>query len=315
MKLYPEQQIVYDEMKTILAKWNMVYLAARPRFGKSYITASIINDNTLVCTVKSAVEGWKEACEACNVNPTIINYESLHKIPQKIYDCVVIDEAPKVSKFPKMSKAREQLPNYISKDTSLIWLSGTPAIESDAQLFYQLSLSHRHSFNKYYKKGNSSAFNHWYFGSSYFKNRGNLPGYGNRTKKIVGYNKEAWDYADVKPFPEKLNPIIIKRFHEDDNMFAKIVLKTVEAPKELQETINTIKHNKCHIELNIAPMRPAQLLSKLHQLSNGHIKDDDGQVHFIDNFKAKLVYEEHPNAVVFYKFIADVQFLLEAGFK
>jgi len=315
-KLLGKQIPVFEEAKQKLDKYGMVYIAAEMRFGKAYITSALIehyNYDALICTVKSAVEGWGEALDYFNIGADIINYESLHKVNTKKYDVIVVDEAPKISAFPKKNKARAEIDRFIHKDLKVIWLSGTPSIESNAQWFHQLSISPRHSFSLYKKKGNSSAFNLWYFGSSYYKDRGNLPGYGYRTMKRIGYNKEAWDYADVKPFPEKIDPMLIRRFHEEENMSVRAHLRYVEATKTVSEVYHTILTQKCSQELKIEPLGGAQLLSKLHQIANGHYIGENGTV-ILDAFKAKVVYKEHPNAIVFYKYQADREVLLSVGY-
>ena len=318
-KLYPEQEEVAQEAEVLLRNYGMVYIAAEPRFGKSYITASLITTNSLILTVKSALAGWEETCRYFDIEPVLINYESLHKVDYEKFDYIVIDEAPKISSFPKKNKARKEIDRFIHKDIKVVFLSGTPNIESQAQLFHQLSISPNHSFSKYYEKGNSTAFSHWYFGGDNFVSRDdNLKGYGNRTKKIVGYNKEAWNHADVSVPKSKYEPIMIKRFHTDENMSSKVVLRPIKAPKSVEEVYHTLKTNKCFMGLNgvgeIEPIGKAQLLIKLHQIAQGNYISTDGTTVHISSFKARVCFEEHPDAIVFYKYQADLSLLRIAGY-
>lgn len=317
-KLLPKQVEVYEEAQQILSKWNMCYLALPTRFGKSFIASALTNSNTLICTTKSALPGWKKASEHFSLEPTVINYESIHKIPTHVYDTIIIDEAPKVGKFPKPSKGRQELERFIHPRVKIIWLSGSPKVESDGQLFHQLSLSPNHSFRKYYllASGNVQGYNIWWQGSKHYKrfDHLNLPRYGTGAKKITGYNKESYDYSSVVRFDEKFNPIMIKRTHTDEKMHATVHLRYLKAPKEIEDIYHTLKTERCHQELQIEPLKPAQLLSKLHQIAQGSLIVEE-TTYYLSQFKAKVVRENHPNSLIFYKYQADRQQLLVAGFK
>jgi len=314
-KLREEQKPIFDKAESILNRYGMVYIAAEPRTGKSYIASALINKSrALICTVKSAMDGWKETADFMKIDAVIVNYESLHKVGTETFDYLIIDEAPKIAKYPTPSKARKELDRFVHPNIKLIWLSGTPSIETDAQMFYQLSLSPRHSFNQYYKKGNSSAFNHWYWGGAYYSTRpDSLPGYGLGTMKVVGYNKEAIDYAAVKNFSHKFEPIVVRHYHIEEAMSPNMNVVYIEAPTEVMDVYEEIKTNKCSLKMGISPMKPAQIQSKLLQIASGTVITDDSQL-FLNGFKADQVFKEHPNAAVFYKFVADRDNLIRAGF-
>jgi len=306
MTLRPEQEEVLKEAKEILDKWNMVYLALRPRFGKSLIAANLINDNSLFVTVKSAIEGVEKVLSAFNINCDVINYESLHKVKTKKYDYLILDEANKnISRFPKMSKSRKELERFIHSDIKIIWLSGTPSIESNAQLFHQLSISPRHSFRKY------KNFYEWFFGSNHYKNNAKgLPGYGiEGIFKYTGGPRPVQDYSQIKPFSHKFKPIMITKAIE---AAIRTQIRYLEAPDFISEYISSVMTSGVFTTPDgtfIADGGAAKL-SKAHQLSGGTCISDLGDGIILSDFKAAHIAKQgHKNCCVFYKYIKEKELL------
>jgi len=247
----------------------------------------------------------------------VINYESLHKVNSAIFDYLIVDEAPKISAYPKKSKARQELDRFIHPKIKVIWLSGTSHIESSAQMFHQLSLSPRHSFSKYLSNGNSTAFHAWYKGGdSFAKYRGPDKSYGieGATIRKAG-GKEMSDYSQVISFPEKFLPIMIKNKHTEINMNTKVIVRYIDMSEEISLLYHNVKTQKCSVEYDIEPLAPAQLLSKLHQIANGAYIDSSDTNVLLCNKKASEVYRNHPESIVFYKYQNDRTILLSVGFK
>ncbi len=163
MKLYPDQKEVRDEAFTTLDKWGMVYLALRPRFGKTPIALSLIDNTCLFVTTKAAIPGIEKVRDAMGVHDlTISTYGSIHK-HIGVYEYLILDEAhSNISSYPKASKSREKLDMILEKNPKIkvIWLSGTPSIESSSKLFHQLNVCARHSFSKF------KDFYEWFSGYS-----------------------------------------------------------------------------------------------------------------------------------------------------
>jgi len=200
--------------------------------------------------------------------------------------------------------ARQKLDRFIHPDLKVIYLSGSPSIESHAQLFYQLSISPRHSFSLYKKKGNSYPFHHFYNG----RKNCTLPSYGLGITKRIGYNKETIDYSAVKPFPEKYEPIMIKRAEEDS---VKIVLRHIEEP----ETIKTMKHlikteGAIEGEYETLADGGASKLTKQHQLSGGTLITENGPT-IVDEYRAIYTHThfKNENCCIFYKYQKEKELL------
>ena len=310
MELYPEQQKVFTEASKILDKWSMVYLALRPRFGKTPISVSLVSGKTLFVTTKSALTGIHKVIKALNKSDiTVSTYGAVHKCVEK-YDYLIIDEShTNISSFPKMSKAREKLQLIVDRNTKIkiIYLSGTPSIESSAQLYHQLSLSPRHSFSQY------DSFYKWWNGSAHYKNKiCNLPGYGiPGSVKYTGASRPAIDYSKVINFNEKLEPIMIRRAEEEAAV--RIHTVAVEAPKFIQGMISNIRTKSIAtaIEHVFIADGGASKLSKAHQFAGGTGIADDGESYILSNFKAAEVYKNHKgaNCCIFYKYVKEKELL------
>ena len=74
-----------------------------------------------------------------NYDLTVINYESLHKIPEKGWDMIICDEAHTLGAFPKPSKRAKQVKELVIKNNCfVVLLSGTPTPESYSQMYHQV---------------------------------------------------------------------------------------------------------------------------------------------------------------------------------
>ena len=167
--LYDWQTEIANNGKRILEDEGMLYLALFPRTGKTPITLEIIKRTyaadvaVLFVTTKSAIPGIYKVIDEFGYEDMkihVVNYESLHKV-NYVYDVIVLDEAhAKISKFPKPSKSYKELKRLIDGKTDIIYLSGTPKIESNSKLFHQLSLCPNHPWRRY------KSFYEWHSGYS-----------------------------------------------------------------------------------------------------------------------------------------------------
>ena len=122
------------------------------------------------------------------------------------------------------------------------------------------------------------------------------------------------DYSDVKSFSSRIDPIMIRLAEIPNELQSKTNIVHIRAPEMLMEMYHTLRVDKCLTSPYIEPLKPAQLQSKLHQMAQGNVITDEGTV-VISRFKAETVYHNHHTAVVFYKYIADREQLLHAGFR
>ena len=160
MELYEHQKELIKEAKPILNKYNLVYIAAETRTGKSLAAIHLLKDDykkILIVTKKKAISSWKsDLCLSTALNFTVINYESIHKLTDIDYDVIVLDEAHSIGSYPKPSQRAKQL-KELAKDKKIVYLSATPSAETYSQMFHQLWISsftpfEEKSFYKWYKK-------------------------------------------------------------------------------------------------------------------------------------------------------------------
>ena len=295
MVLKQEQKQVVTEAVDIINKWGMCYLACRPRYGKSLIAmkiAELYGGRILFATVKSAIPGLQKVQAAMGINQdiTISTYSSLHKVEKKYYDIIFLDEAhSNISSFPKMSKSREKLEPLIGPKSIIVWMSGSPQIESSSKMFHQLSITPRHSFFYY------DNFYHWFNGSGHYKTKHcNKPGYG-----IIGLTKNTGsfrlsiDYTHTINFDHKIDPIMIRRGEEQ--AVGNIIEHIVDPDEITKAGVHEIKTKNIWqaADTTFIADGGASRLSKCHQIAGGTAIDVNGDGIILSYRKAQLVARNH----------------------
>ena len=125
---------------------KFVYLSMEVRTGKTLTALGILDKMTnvnraLFITKKKAISSIESDFDLLKpeIELTVINYESLHKIDLKGWDAVVCDESHSMGAFPKPSKRAKQVKDLIMKNNPfVILLSGTPTPESFSQIYHQI---------------------------------------------------------------------------------------------------------------------------------------------------------------------------------
>ena len=144
VELYDHQKLMISEAKPILEKFNLVYVAAETRTGKTLSTIFLLKDDykrILVLTKKKAISSWESDLElAAAKNFKVINYEAIHKLKDFDYDVIVLDESHSIGSYPKPSKRAEQI-KEIALGKRIVYLSATPSAETYSQLFHQFWVS------------------------------------------------------------------------------------------------------------------------------------------------------------------------------
>lgn len=133
----------------ILKELGYVYLAGKPRSGKTLTailtaeTSTLIN-SVLVITKKAAIAGWEKFTTNKNLNLkhkyTVTNYEQAHKLNPKLYDLVIIDESHNLGTLGKPS-LRIKTIQALCKNLPHIHLSGTAIVESPNGIYHQMEIS------------------------------------------------------------------------------------------------------------------------------------------------------------------------------
>jgi len=161
MELRDYQKEIVTKSIKILSKSRLLYLGMEVRTGKTLTSLSICeelnslknNENVLFVTKKKAmssiVDDYEMMCPA-HFNLFVINYESLHKIPEIDWDIIICDEAHSMGKFPTPSLRAKQIKTLLQKHNPYyILLSGTPTPESYCQMYHQVYGHPNNPFNSY----------------------------------------------------------------------------------------------------------------------------------------------------------------------
>jgi len=291
-----QTQIIYDGAK-ILSEHSLLYLAMEVRTGKTLTSLGIASktciDNVLFLTKKKAISSIEADYRMLSpiYDLTIINYESLHKLPDTKWDLIICDEAHSMGAFPKPSKRAAQVKALLKKHKSkVILLSGTPSPESYSQIYHQVYGIPNNPFNHYanfykfcddyvdvkQKKINGMLLN------DYTRGRDTIieamkPYTINYSQKEAGFKVETREHiieVDMKPSTYKM----IKRLEKD---------------LVIEGALNTILADT-----------PVKLMMKVHQMYSGTIKFESGESMVIDTSKAQFIYDNFigQRAGIFYKF-------------
>jgi SNF2 family DNA or RNA helicase len=297
----------YDIIKKgsqILSEYGFVYLAMEVRTGKTLtslgIAATIKSSEVLFLTKKkaiSSIEGDYKSL-APSYNLTVINYESIHKLPNTKWDLIVCDEAHSLGAFPKPNKRAEQVKELIdTTKANVILLSGTPTPESYSQMYHQVYGIPKNPFR--------DVKNFYRFCDNFVKVT---------TKIINGLSMN--DYSKgLDTIIQKMEPFTINYTQEEAGFISKITEEVFEV--ELKEstyklikklTRDLVVQGKEEVILGDTPVK---LMMKLHQLYSGTIKFESGNSMVLDTSKAEYIKEtwEGCQIAIFYKFKEELEAL------
>jgi hypothetical protein len=240
---------------------------------------------------------------------TFINFESLHKLDRKIYQQVIIDEVQRISAFPKPNKARKMLPQFINQQTKIIWMSGTPAVESNSQMYHIFSLHPLHPFAKY------KNFYKW-FKDGY----GVLDQNGDYLKRFIGRGQMTNIYTDTHDFRDKYLPFTIALTREQAGHYhhtPKINRVFIDTPDWLISLHNTIKTSSIakHQGHVFLAESGASKLTKMQQIASGTCINTEDQGILLSKHKVNYIKERYKdeNITVLYKYKAEEKLLRSIG--
>jgi hypothetical protein len=296
MELRDYQDRLAKEATIILKEKGFVYLNFEVRVGKT-ITALETAYNfgakkVLFITKKKAfssiMSDYKEMWYEFDIY--IINKESLHTIEDNDFDMVIIDEAHGLAAFPKASKYQKDIRKRFSK-VPMIFLSGTPTPESFSQWYHQLQVTDKSPFKHY------TNFYKW------------ANDYVNVTEQNLGY-------ARVKVYKDGKEQLILKSvqpfiltFTQVQAGFTSEVNEHILECEMLPITYDIIKRLKRDKIVQgksglILGDTGVKLMQKVHQLSSGTCKFEDGTSMVIDYSKAEFIKWKFENEkiAIFYKF-------------
>jgi hypothetical protein len=296
MELRPYQDEIAKKATKILKECGFVYLSMEVRTGKT-ITAletayNFGAERVLFITKIKAFSSIKSDYDNIGYlyNLTIINKESLHTIEENDFDVVIIDEVHGLAAFPKASKYQKDIRKRFSK-VPMIFLSGTPTPESFSQWYHQLQVTDKSPFSHY------TNFYKW------------ANDYVNVTEQNLGYAtvKVYKDGIESKILP-KIQPYIIT-FTQAQAGFTSEVNEHILECEMLPITYDIIKRLKRDKIVQgksglILGDTGVKLMQKIHQLSSGTCKFEDGTSMVIDYSKAEFIKWKFADEkiAIFYKF-------------
>jgi hypothetical protein len=298
IELRDYQVDIVNRATEIINENRFVYLAMEVRTGKTLTSLSICDNledvnNVLFITKKKAIKTITE--DSDKICPSyalfVINYESLHKLPDVKWDVIVIDEAHGMGAFPKPSGRALAVKSLIIKNNArVILLSGTPTPESYSQMFHQVYGITKNPFNAY------STF--YKFAKDYVNVK---------QRKINGLMVN--DYSDgSNTILDAMTPYTIRFSQKDAGFIVKTTEEVIKVPipdkiKEIADILkkNLVVEGKSEVILGDTPVK---LMSKLHQLYSGTVKFESGNSMVIDTTKANYIADNFSDRRVgiFYKF-------------
>jgi hypothetical protein len=296
LKLREYQIKISAQAAEVLDHKKIVYLAMEVRTGKTLTalnTAKLFGaKKVLFLTKKKAISSiqWDYDNFGFDFDLTIINDESLHLIDGN-FDLIIHDEHHRFGAYPKPNKVAQLFKKRYSK-LPMIFLSGTPTPESHSQWFHQFWISDHSPFKNY-----------------------------------TNFYKWAIDYVDVKE--KRLGYAVIKDYSQAKESLIKRVIQNYLLTFTQAQAGFTTSVNEMILECEMQPITNliinklkknlvvkntdgqvilgdtgVKLMQKIHQLSSGTCKFEDGTSKVIDYSKAEFTLEKFKGVkiAIFYVF-------------
>lgn len=293
-----------DDVSSILQRKGVVYLNAEVRTGKSLIALESCKKvgakKVLFITKIKAFSSiqWDYDNFGYTFELVIINKESVHKIENNDFDVIVFDEAHQYGAFPKAGTNQKYLVKRFSH-LPIILMSGTITPESYSQIFHQFQLSKNSPFRNY------ANFYKW------------AADYVDVKVKHLGYAKvNDYSNANINKIKGMIRHFVITFTQEQagfktsvDEMIIEIPLKPIT-----YKIINKLKKDLVVTGTSgktIIADTGAKLMQKVHQLSSGTIKFEDGSFSIIDDSKVEFLKNNFSQFKIgiFYKYVAQLELL------
>lgn len=295
-KIRDYQERIAKEALVILKEKGFVYLSMQVRCGKT-ITAletayNFGAERVLFITKIKAFSSIKSDYDniGYKFDITIINKESIHKVESNDFDVVIIDEAHQLSAMPKASKYQKDIRKRFSKKP-IIFLSGTPTPESFSQWYHQLQVTDKSPFSNY------TNFYKW------------ANDYVNVTEQNLGYARvKVYKDGKESKIMEAVKPYILTFTQAEAGFTSEVNEHILYCDMEsiTYEIIKRLKRDKIVQGKSglILGDTGVKLMQKVHQLSSGTCKFEDGTSKVIDYSKAEFIKSKFADEkiAIFYKF-------------
>lgn len=306
MKLLPHQQDAKQEILEVLNKKKLCYLNGETRSGKTLTVLFAAEEygakKVIFITKKKAISSIESDFEKAKLTYklTVINYESVHKIEDKDFDFLIIDEAHSLSKYAKPAKRTKEIKKRFGHLPGIL-MSGTPAIESYSQYFHQFWISKFSPFKEY------SNFYRW---ADVFVNK--------EIKRLGTHQITDYSGAKIKEIDAIIRPYtVIMTKPEDEFTEANKNILRIDTPKQIQALCKRLMRDRA-IEGKkgyIMAETPAKLQSKVHQMYNGTVIIEKGidetEAIILDDYKVRFIAERFKGKkiAIFYYYKAELKML------
>jgi hypothetical protein len=303
IELRQYQKDIVEKACEIIKVNKFVYLAMEVRTGKTLTSLSICDNlenvsNVLFLTKKKAIKSITD--DSDKMCPSyalfVINYESIHKLPDVKWDVVVLDEAHGMGAFPKPSGRASSVKSLIAKNGSrVILLSGTPTPESYSQMFHQVYGIPTNPFRQY---------------SNFYKFAKDYVDVKQRKINSLMINDYSGGYQTII---DAMVPYTIRFSQSDAGFVVKTTEKIIEIPLD-PKVANMIKILKKDLVVQgkeevILGDTAVKLMSKLHQMYSGTVKFESGNSMVLATTKAEYIADTFSDKRVgiFYKFKEELE--------
>jgi len=278
------------------------------RTGKTLTSLSICEvmedvEHVLFITKKKAISSIiqdNEMMGCPNYILFVINYESLHKLPDVKWDMVICDEAHSMSAFAKASNRAKQVRSLIKMHNPyVILMSGTPTPESYSQIYHQVYGIPSNPFARFK--------NFYRFADVHVR----------VTQKKINGNYIN-DYSKGLPsIMEAMNPYMIT-YSQKEAGFKVETTEHVLQVKMSEQTYSLARLLKKNLVVEgkeevILADTGVKLMMKLHQIFSGTVKFESGNSQILDKTKAQYIknYFAGKKIGIFYKFKEELNALKE----
>jgi hypothetical protein len=298
------QQDLAAKAVDILTRKRMVYLAIEVRCGKTLIALETCKrfgaQRVLFITKIKAFSSIQSDFDnfGYDFKLQIINKESIHKIDHNNFDVIIYDEAHQYGAYPKAGTNQKELVKRF-RHIPCILMTGTATPESYSQIYHQLQLSAYSPFKEYIN------FYKW------------VKDFVTVKQRNLGY-ATVNDYSDanfekIKKYTEPITLTYTQKEAGFETNVKEFIL-TVQMKPIVKQIITKLKNDlvvKGASGKVILADTGAKLQQKIHQLSSGTIKFEDGTFTILDNTKALFIAEKFKNnkIAIFYNFIAELEML------
>lgn len=300
------QKKIINDGSDVLIEKGFLYLAMEVRTGKTLTSLGIADKigvgNVLFLTKKKAISTIESdyAMLKPKYNLVVMNYESIHKLPQDMWDLIVCDEAHSMGAFPKPSKRAKQVRELIAKNNPyVILMSGTPTPESFSQMYHQVYGIKNNPFKQY---KNFYRFCDDYVRVTEKKINGlTIRDYSNGSQSIIDIMKTYTISYSQKEAGFKVDT-------REHKLYVKMDDVTYKVANKLKKDL--VVEGKDEVILGDTSVK---LMTKLHQIYSGTIKFESGNSKILDLSKARFIHDNFGDSKVgiFYKFKEEYNALKE----